>query len=233
MTLGQAIQKQFGTSAYGKDAFAKQRELYEKMGSPLGKYMGSLQQNLHLLKNQSKWGSYMNPAPTPASAPVAAPQPNAAEQLVKTFTQDTKPVTRFEDIVNPNTVVNESLINQFAQSQVLPQAYIRDADQFRNLKNQQANTGSWRTAGRGGEQQLLNQQAGQRDAELGGMADAQRGNLQNYYNAMKEEYYMDPNAFQLNNFNQQLQDKFKQIKPTITVSDGLIQGFDPMRNYYY
>lgn len=233
MTLGQQIAKQFGTSAYGKDAYAKQKELYQKMGSPLGNYIGSLQQNLHLLKNQSKWGSLMAPPPPPpAPTPMPTPQ-NAAEQIVKSQTKDVKPGANFEDVVNRDLVVNKDMINQLAQSEALVPAYIRDAEQYRNFKNQQANTGSWRTASRGGEQQLLNQQAMQRENDLDYYRQAMEKDLGTYYDNMKDMYTRDPNAFQLNNFNAGLQEKMKDYKPNTVVSDELIGGFnpyDPSRN---
>ena len=83
-TLQQTIMNKYGVSS--KDAYKKQKEIYEALGSPMGPYKGNYDQNVYLLNNQSKWGvgaSPTAPAPTP-TAPVE-PQLSLEEQFAKDY----------------------------------------------------------------------------------------------------------------------------------------------------
>jgi hypothetical protein len=130
--------------------------------------------------------------------------PTAAQTIIDTLTKGVKPVTRFEDVVSPDSIYNDQILQQFAESQVNPEAWRTANQQYGNFMGNQAQSGGQRFGNRLG-QSLLNSLERNRQEQIQTFKNAQKQNLMDFYQNQKEEYYTDPNSFTLNNFNKSAQ----------------------------
>lgn len=141
-------------------SYERQKQYYEKMGSPKGPYTGSLDQNMWLLGqlNQPNYGlpqqqaPVAQPAPTPAPAPVA--QPTLAEQITKPLEKQVYTGPMFTEVL-PYAESWGSLkpfVEQQAAEQVNPYVNRQYNADMRNYYSNLANTGGWRSGRAVGEQ---------------------------------------------------------------------------------
>jgi hypothetical protein len=77
-------------------------QYYKALGSPMGAYKGTLQQNLYLLDQIKKKNFPQAPAPAPQPAVAAAPQQTLAQQYTDPLTQSLKyaaEIPMFQEVV--------------------------------------------------------------------------------------------------------------------------------------
>lgn len=95
----------------GGNTYNKQKEIYERLGSPLGAYTGSYDQNVYLLNNQNRWNS---PAPAQTAAAPASPFDSLKQQALSS--QMLKEIRPFEEVSPFTDFFRENLVRQsFAQ----------------------------------------------------------------------------------------------------------------------
>lgn len=161
----------------------RQRQLYERLGSPMGGYTGSLEQNLWLL-NQINSGNVgqaapMQSAPTPT---YTVPTPQA--------------VTPFESVLPYENIFNKQLIQSLAESQVLPEVQRQQDTSMTDYNRTLGGTGGYRSGvGLQGRENISNQYSRMGQEQVADFAS----NINNYgtdwYNQMKVNYNQQPGLF--------------------------------------
>lgn len=127
--------------------------------------------------------------------------PNIAQQYAQSvigkYGQNSQTVTPFTSVLPKSTIINEDLLNQFAQSQANPEINrLKWTGMYNQLANQ-AQQGGLRFGGAVAQQNALADQYERQRKELTQQFyGAGKSNLTNYYNDLMGEYYTDPNKFQ-------------------------------------
>lgn len=185
-----------GVSGLSGSAYDRQKQLYEKMGSPMGAYRGTYDQNIWLL-NQIKSGAAqkaMQPAPTSSSG--------SSGGSTTTVTTPVAPVV--EDILPPKPTQNPSFFPSLTEQWDLMQPAAMNAaaqavdpelqrgynKNYGNLTRQLAGSGAG-SFGRGLGQigSLQAETARQRAAQLYDVVNQYRAGFENlYYNPTWESW---------------------------------------------
>jgi len=125
--------------------------------------------------------------------------PSVAQQIADAFASQIQTQNQFTKVLPYESIVNENLINQFAQSQAMPEANrLKWTGMYNDLVSQ-SKAGTL-NSGYGQRQQndlADNYSRYAKDLTQSFYAPAKQ-NLGNYYNDLYKEYYQDPNAFQYN-----------------------------------
>lgn len=135
--LYQQIQNVPGLS--GKTSYEKQSDYYSKLGSPKGKYTGSLEQNTYLLGQLSK-SNYGLPVAKPASTPQApVAKPATADQVpdyLKNYQQTYSEIQK--ELSKP--FKSDEQIQQEVEKAITPETALPDVpnmvDLFKNMREE-------------------------------------------------------------------------------------------------
>lgn len=165
----------------------RQAQLYQQLGSPMGAYSGSYDQNLYLW-NQIQKGNYgsnikqANNKTTRESGGGIIPEPTQR--------------TAFSEILPYETLFNPTLMTAFAESQVMPEIQRQGLDATRNLNRGLASTGRYRSGiGQQAQQGLADEISRRGKEATQSFSDTIGGYTTDYYNRLYENYNKNPSAF--------------------------------------
>lgn len=162
----------------GSTAGERQSQLYERLGSPMGRYTGSYDQNIWLW-NQIQKGNVGTPA---QSAPSGIPTPTSRTPFSE--------VLPFDKIFNPN------LVTGLAESQINPEIGRQYTSDRRSLDQNLAATGAWRAGLAGVNRQNLSDRTERsRKEQVQGFTDVIKDYANDWYNRQYESYNKNPSAF--------------------------------------
>lgn len=184
----------------------RQGQLYGNLGSPMGGYTGSFDQNMYLW-NQIKEGNYGGTAPNSAGAPtgdLGIPTPN--------------PVTPFESVMPYNTAFNRNLMTGMVEDFVAPEVGRQRAEASRGLESNLAGSGMWRTGLAGHKRQQLDDRFSRQQAEQTGQYLGQFDDWStNWYNTQKKNYYENPAGY---------------VRPELPTAESYLQNNPAAANAY-
>lgn len=170
----------------------RQKDLYERLGAPMGGYTGSYDQNIWLL-NQINQGNY--------GAAQAQPQAAAAgggALIPGTNIPAPQEVTPFDQVLPFSKVFDPTLINQLAEQQIRPDVERAQYQASRGLEKQLAAGGGWRLGTAGGHRQnLADTYSRQLQEQTGAFTGQMKDWMQDWYNRQYESYYKNPARFKL------------------------------------
>jgi hypothetical protein len=161
----------------------RQAQYYQNLGSPMGAYKGSYEQNMYLW-NQIQKGNYSkSPVAKPAAKPSSIiPVPTAR--------------TPFSQVLPYEQVFNPQLMTSFAESQINPEIQRQGLDATRNLNRGLAASGRYRTGiGQTAQQDLTNEIERTRKEQVQSFMDTVGGYTNDWYNRLYENYYKNPSGF--------------------------------------
>lgn len=165
----------------------RQKQLYERLGAPMGGYRGTYDQNIWLL-NQINKGNFGAPRPKPVVASSPKPKPIVAP----------KPLTPFSKLLPFERVFREQDLNALASSQIDPEIN-RARDLSRNDQDRGfAQSGAFRTGVAIAEKQrLLDNFERQRKEQSNQFTGNIKNALTDWYNKQSETYYKNPSRFKM------------------------------------
>lgn len=168
----------------------RQKQLYEKLGSPYGGYTGNYQQNIWLL-NQVRNKNYGNtqPAVAPQPAPVSSPAP--ANNIPVPTTR-----TAFSEVLPFDKVFNNNLITGLAESQINPEIQRAQDSSLTNYYRQIGGSGGNRSGvALNSKESLVDNFERQRQEQVGNFVSNIKNRATDYYNQMYDRYNKNPSSF--------------------------------------
>jgi len=171
----------------GGTDYAKQKELYSRLGSPQGNYAGTRGQNMFLLQQIAKGNFGLGQA-----AP-AAPQQADTQALAGTAPQLRK---SFNEVLPFDTVFNDNLVTGLAESQINPEIQRQSYDSMNNLNRNLAQSGAYRTGGANYQRgSLSDAYERQRKEQVGQFSGQIKNYATDWYNRQYEDYNKNPAMF--------------------------------------
>lgn len=223
MYLYELIKNKYGAS--GNDAFNKQKQLYEALGSPYGAYKGSSQQNTFLMQNQEKWDATQQAQPQAQTA--TATGGNQNQSLAQQYAQSVLPPgglktqQQFTQMYPETSFINYPAFREWALSQANPEIN-RLKDQGMNQQLVQQNQQGALRFGQAGvdQQNLSNAYERQRQDLAQSYYDPLVNQYSNLYNQLYSQYVQDPNAFEFTpvNMSQVMGSQYNPTTPTAQTS---------------
>jgi hypothetical protein len=160
----------------------RQSQLYQRLGSPMGAYTGSLDQNLWLL-NQINSGNIGQPtAPTTPTPAYTIPTPTA--------------VTPFESVLPYNQVFNQNLIQGLAESQIMPEIQRQQGSALQSYNRNIGGSGGYKSGvGIQGRENIMNDYSRQGREQVGQFTSDINNYGTDWYNQLKTSYNQQPGMF--------------------------------------
>jgi len=164
----------------------RQRQLYERLGSPMGSYRGSYDQNIWLL-NQIRSGNLSQSQQPSNTTPQAQ-----NSQVVPTPST----ITPFSQVLPYDKLFNPNLVTGLVEGFVAPDINRNRESGFQDLNSNLAATGRFRTGMANVDRENFGNQFSRQLQEQTAAGVGQFNNyLTDYYNNQSEQYYKNPSTY--------------------------------------
>lgn len=161
----------------------RQAQLYGNLGSPMGGYKGSYDQNMYLLNNINK-GNYGSASPAAAGGGSSNGIPTPTTR------------TAFGQVLPFEKVFDKNAVTGLAENQINPEVARKRMEASRGLESQLGSTGVFRTGLAGQQRQNLSDMYERmRKEQVQQFIGAIQDPLTNWYNQQSEKYYTNPSGY--------------------------------------
>lgn len=175
----------------------RQRQLYERLGAPMGSYTGSLDQNSFLLNNINQ-GNTGQAAATPQAQTPRQVAMNTQPTIPGTTFPVPNKMTPFEEVLPYDRVFNRDFVNQLGMQQIMPEISRERRSSMRELDRGLAGSGAFRMGVADTSRRSLNdfytRSLRERVSDFTNTIDDYTSN---WYNQQMERYATNPARFKL------------------------------------